>query len=63
MLLGTGRTDFNELIDGEDELDFDKFSVIALDPPGHGKSRPPLKKYEENYQEKEADLFRGVMQV
>ena len=51
------------MFDGEDELDLDKFTMIAPDPPGHGKSRPPLKKYDESYLETEADLMAKFMQV
>ncbi|CAG2122177.1 unnamed protein product, partial [Medioppia subpectinata] len=43
--IGTGRTDFKEQLKGEDELDYDKFTLIAVELPGWGRSRPPVRKY------------------
>ncbi|CAG2122173.1 unnamed protein product, partial [Medioppia subpectinata] len=43
--IGTGRTDFKEQLEGEDELDYDKFTLIAVELPGWGRSRPPVRKY------------------
>ena len=60
---GTSRTDFEELIDSEDELDFDKFTVIAVDPPGHGKSRPPQRKYGKDVYEIDCHCYHTVLQV
>ena len=60
---GTARTDFNELIDGDDQLDFDKFTVIAVDPPGLGKSRPPQRKYGKDVYDIDCQCYHAVMQV
>ena len=61
--IGTARTDFEELIDHEDELDFDKFTVIAVDPPGHGKSRPPQRKYGKDVYNIDLECYHTLMKV
>ena len=61
--LGTGRTDFEEMLDGEDELDWDKFTLIAVEAPGWGRSRPPLRNYNANVYNNDCDCFHKVMQV
>ena len=60
---GTGRTDFYEQLEGEDALDFDKFTIVAVEAPGWGRSRPPVRRYGNTYYEKDADTFQAVMQV
>jgi len=59
--IGTPKTDFNELIDSEDEIDFDKFTVIAVDPPGQGKSRPPQRKYGKELYNIDCEAYHQVM--
>ena len=61
--IGTGRTDFEEMLDGDDELDWDKFTVVAVEAPGWGRSRPPLRKYDENVYTNDCECFHAVMQV
>jgi len=59
--IGTTRSDFTELIDSEDELDFDKFTVVAVDPPGHGRSRPPMRKYGKDVYNIDCEVYHQVM--
>ena len=61
--IGTSWTDFSDLLDSEDELDFDKFTVIAVDPPGQGRSRPPAKQYNVNVYNNDCDAYNEIMQV
>ena len=60
---GTARTDFEELIDSEDELDLDKFTIVAVEAPGWGRSRPPLRKYGVDVYNNDAQCFHALMQV
>ncbi len=60
---GTGRTDFEELLEGDDELDFQTFTVIAVEAPGWGRSKPPIRKYSVNVYDNDCECFHAVMQV
>lgn len=41
----------------------DKFSLIVWDPPGYGKSYPPVKEFTVDFLEKDADAAHQMMQV
>ncbi|RWS02616.1 valacyclovir hydrolase-like protein [Dinothrombium tinctorium] len=58
-VLGTSRTDFNEVLEGG--LDQSKFTLIAWDPPGYGFSRPPERNYTRNVYENDADYAYNLM--
>lgn len=58
--LGTIWTDFKPQVEG---LDKEKFTIVAWDPPGYGKSRPPEKDYNTNLYEKDADAAYEFMQA
>lgn len=58
--LGTIWSDFKPQIEG---IDKNKFTVIAWDPPGHGKSRPPNRMYTKDFYEKDADIAFKFMKV
>ncbi|CAG2109203.1 unnamed protein product [Medioppia subpectinata] len=60
--MGTGRTDYMPQLDGEHELDFEKFTIIAVEAPGWGRSRPPMRKYCTNVYNNDAQCFQAVMQ-
>ena len=62
-ILGTGRTDFQELLDGDDELDFETFTIIAVEAPGWGRSKPPVRKYNVIVYDNDCECFHAVMQV
>ncbi|CAH2040788.1 unnamed protein product, partial [Iphiclides podalirius] len=51
--LGTIWTDFKPQIEG---LNKEKFTILAWDPVGYGKSRPPEKEFTANFYEKDADV-------
>ncbi|XP_054158078.1 valacyclovir hydrolase-like [Oppia nitens] len=59
--IGTARTDFYEQLEGDDILDEDKFTIIAVDPPGSGRSRPPVRKYGSNLYDIDAQCFYQLM--
>ena len=60
---GTGRTDYEDFLDGDDEFDFNKYTIIAVEAPGWGRSRPPLRKYDENVYNNDCECFHAVMKV
>ncbi|XP_030748896.1 valacyclovir hydrolase [Sitophilus oryzae] len=51
--LGTIWSDFKPQIE---ELDKDKFTVIAWDPPGYGSSRPPNRLFNSKFYDNDADM-------
>ncbi|XP_072949927.1 valacyclovir hydrolase [Epargyreus clarus] len=58
--LGSIWTDFKPQIEG---FDREKFSVIAWDPPGYGKSRPPEREFPNDFYEKDADAAFEFMKT
>ena len=63
ITLGTAATDFPDLLDSEDELDFENFTAIAVEPPGAGRSRPPQRSYNNNTYHNEAETYMKFMEV
>ncbi|KAJ0177963.1 hypothetical protein K1T71_006836 [Dendrolimus kikuchii] len=58
--LGTIWTDFKPQVEG---IDKEKFTLVAWDPPGYGKSRPPQKKFTTDFYERDADTAYTFMQA
>ncbi|KAL1115909.1 hypothetical protein AAG570_006198 [Ranatra chinensis] len=58
--LGTIWSDFKPQIEG---FDPEKFTLVAWDPPGYGKSRPPDKKFDAQFYETDAKLASQFMQM
>lgn len=58
--LGSIWTDFKMQIEG---FDREKFSLVAWDPPGYGKSRPPEREFPTDFYEKDADAAYNFMKV
>lgn len=58
--LGTIWSDFKPQID---QLDRDKFTIVAFDPPGYGFSRPPSRNFDLNFYEKDATMAYKLMKV
>lgn len=58
--LGTVWTDFKPQVEG---IDREKFTLVAWDPPGYGKSRPPEKKFTTDFYEKDADAAYEFMKA
>ncbi|KAK5649614.1 hypothetical protein RI129_000643 [Pyrocoelia pectoralis] len=56
--LGTIWTDFAPQIQ---ELDKKKFTIVAWDPPGYGKSRPPGRSFTNDFYIKDADMAAKLM--
>ena len=47
--LGTTRTDFGPQLDDKSGLDYSKFTLVAWDPPGYGRSQPPPRDFTDFY--------------
>ena len=47
--LGTTRTDFGSQLDDKCGLDYSKFTLVAWDPPGYGRSQPPPRDFTDFY--------------
>nr|CAI5830525.1 unnamed protein product [Callosobruchus analis] len=56
--LGTIWSDFKPQVEG---LDRNKLTIVAWDPPGYGKSRPPNRKFDTDFYEKDADAAYNFM--
>ncbi|CAH3995513.1 valacyclovir hydrolase [Pieris brassicae] len=56
--LGSIWTDFRHQVNG---IDYEKFSVVAWDPPGFGKSRPPEREFTIDFYHKDADIAHQFM--
>ncbi|KAK9871152.1 hypothetical protein WA026_011434 [Henosepilachna vigintioctopunctata] len=57
--LGTIWTDFKPQIEG---LDKNKFTIVVLDPPGHGGSRPPERVFTAKFYEEDGHTAYELMQ-
>lgn len=56
--LGTIWSDFQPQIMN---MNKEKFTVIAFDPPGYGQSRPPNRKFDENFYKHDAKIASEFM--
>ncbi|XP_013173962.1 PREDICTED: uncharacterized protein LOC106122510 isoform X2 [Papilio xuthus] len=56
--LGTIWSDFKPQLEG---LNRDKFTILAWDPVGYGKSRPPEKEFTPDFYEKDADVAAELL--
>ncbi|CAB3222341.1 unnamed protein product [Arctia plantaginis] len=56
--LGTLWTEGKPQIEGFNK---EKFTLVAWDPPGYGKSRPPEKEFRTDFLEKDADIAQEFM--
>ena len=57
--LGTGRTDFTPQLESLNSSG--KLTLIAWDPPGYGKSRPPNRTFPNNFFERDAKVALNFM--
>lgn len=57
--IGTGLGDFEHQLKG---LDGEQFTLVAWDPPGYGKSRPPEKDFSDFYRT-DAAMAAKLMKV
>lgn len=60
LLPGSTRIDFGPQLRG---LDKDKFTLVALDPRGYGKSIPPQRKWSMEFFERDVEDAMGLMRV
>ena len=62
-LIGSGKSDFYEQLEGEDAFDQEKFTIIAVEAPGWGRSKPPARPYGADVYNNDVDCFYKLMQV
>lgn len=58
--LGSIWTDFRHQVEG---FDREKFTLVAWDPPGYGKSRPPERDFPTDFYERDAEYTYEFMKV
>ncbi|XP_050461955.1 valacyclovir hydrolase [Cataglyphis hispanica] len=58
--LGTIWTDFKPQIEN---LNADKLTIVAWDPPGYGKSRPPDRTFPDDFFQRDARLANNLMKI
>ncbi|KAI5633359.1 alpha/beta hydrolase fold domain-containing protein [Phthorimaea operculella] len=58
--LGTIWSNFRHQIEG---FDHEKFTVVAWDPPGYGKSRPPDRTFTPDFYEEDAEIIYKLMKT
>ncbi|CAG2172511.1 unnamed protein product [Oppiella nova] len=56
-----GRTDFYHQLEGDNVLDFDLVTIIAVELPGWGRSRPPVRKYGTGVYDNDAQCLYELM--
>ncbi|CAK9830172.1 Valacyclovir hydrolase [Anthophora retusa] len=56
--LGSIWSHFKPQIEG---LDKENFTIVAWDPPGYGKSRPPNRTFPDDYFQRDATIARNLM--
>ncbi|XP_033225044.1 valacyclovir hydrolase-like [Belonocnema kinseyi] len=59
-VMGTCWTDFKPQIEN---FPRDKFKIVAWDPPGYGKSRPPDRKFPEDFFQRDAEWGNNLMKT
>ncbi|CAG2176616.1 unnamed protein product, partial [Oppiella nova] len=60
--IGTGRTDYWEQLEGDDALDTNRFTLIAVESPGWGRSAPPARRFDMNMYNRDAECYYQLMQ-
>lgn len=58
--LGSGQSDFKPQLDGLPSL-LPNHTIIAFDPPGYGKSRPPAKRFHLDFYQEDAEVAADLM--
>jgi pimeloyl-ACP methyl ester carboxylesterase len=61
--LGTGRSDFKPQLEGPHAFDKKKYTIIAIELPGLGRSRPPARPYGTDIFERDAEIALKLMDV
>jgi len=59
--LGTGKSDFTPQLQGLNSMG--KLTLVAWDPPGYGKSRPPNRTFPQNFFERDAQVAMKFMKA
>ncbi|CAG2108451.1 unnamed protein product [Medioppia subpectinata] len=59
--IGTGRSDFLPQLEGDHAFDQEKYTLVCIELPGWGRSRPPERKYDKNVYNNDADVAFKLM--
>ncbi|CAG2111270.1 unnamed protein product [Medioppia subpectinata] len=59
--MGTGRSDFSRQLEGEDAFDLKRYTFVAVELPGWGRSRPPARPYGLDVYHNDAECCFKVM--
>ena len=62
-LEGSPRHDFKSQLEGPNALDLSKYTLVGVDLPGWGQSRPPKRNYGPKVNEVDIDCCLQVMDV
>ena len=60
---GTGRTDFKEQLEGSNAFSLRRYTFVAIELPGWGRSRPPKRPYGIEVYHNDADCAIKLMDV
>ncbi|CAG2104536.1 unnamed protein product [Medioppia subpectinata] len=60
--IGTGRTDFDDQLFGEYALNMNEFTIVAIELPGWGRSRPPIRKLNNKIFENDSECCVKLME-
>ncbi|CAG2169073.1 unnamed protein product [Oppiella nova] len=60
--LGTGRSDFKEQLEGPHAFDLKRYTFVAVELPGWGRSRPPIRAYDLDVYHRDADCCFKLME-
>jgi len=63
VFLGTGRSDFKPQLEGPNAFDQKKYTIITIELPGWGRSRPPVRPYGPDVYSHDADVALQLMDV
>jgi len=61
--LGTGRSDYKPQIEGPNAFDHKKYTLIAIELAGLGRSRPPARRYGTDVFQRDADIALKFMAI
>jgi len=63
LCLGTGRSDFKPQLEGPNAFDLKKYTFIAIELPGWGRSRPPARPYGMDVYQNDTECALKLMEV
>ncbi|XP_054157227.1 valacyclovir hydrolase-like [Oppia nitens] len=61
--IGSGRQDFIHQLEGPQSFSHNEYTIIVMDLPGWGRSRPPERPYGQNVYVNDADVAARLMEI